>query len=206
MLACCLKCLKFAILIRRSQHLELYSAGLSEAHDEGKKLADGSVDPVKPLTNLINDTRDCKTKNSVEIYSCSSPESVDDFLADSTDVENSSSALESSRNGLIKATELTLTLGNKNGDATNSRAEAQKTLMISEPAHEYNQGEETLIAKLTRSEKQRSDELPLNECKNIESGLPVDNAFRREYQQDWHDQVIAVSSFHIRIKAKSEFD
>ncbi|XP_050363583.1 protein tesmin/TSO1-like CXC 2 isoform X2 [Argentina anserina] len=188
----------------------LKSAGLTEDHDEGKKFADGPVDPVKPSTHLITPgTGDCRTKKSVETYSSSSSECVDEFLADSADgdcvnsdqsvdpcLEHSSSVLEPSRYGLCKSDELTLTLGNKIDDATNSRTEAQAPCMISEQAHEYNLGKETLIAKPSTSENQRSDELPFNKCKNIESGLPVDNAFRSEYHQDLHDQGLRGESQH----------
>ncbi|KAM5564551.1 protein tesmin/TSO1-like CXC 4 [Rosa sericea] len=194
-----------SFLKRRSQHSELSGAGIPKTHDEGKEFADSAVDPVKHLTQLqlglITDTRDCKTKNFVETHPCSSSGFVDEYLADSTEVdcvnsdqsvnprlEHSSSVLEPSRSGLIKSKELTLTLGNRNDNATNSRTEAQAPFMTSEQAHEYNQGKQTFIAKLTRSEKQRNDELRFNKCKNIESGLSVDNAFRREYHQELLDR------------------
>lgn len=176
---------------------------------------------MKPLTQLplgfITDTRDCKTKNCVETHQCSSSEFVDEFLADSADVdcvtsdrslnpclEHSSSVLEQSGNDLIKSNELTLTLGNRNDDATNSTTEPQAPFMISEQAHEYIQGKQTSIAKSTRNEKQRNDELSFNEYRNIDTGLSVNNAFRREYHQDLHDRVIVDSSFYITIKAKSD--
>ncbi|KAL6215144.1 hypothetical protein ACLB2K_014575 [Fragaria x ananassa] len=190
-----------SFLKRRSQQSELSGAGIPKAHDKGP------VDPVKPLTQLrlgfITDTRDCKTKNCVETHQCSSSEFVDEFLADSADVdcvnsdqslnpclEHSSSVLEQPGNDLIKSNELTLTLGNRNDDATNSTTEPQAPFMISEQAHEYIQGKQTSIAKSTRNEKQRNDELSYNEYRNIDTGLSVNNAFRREYHQDLHDRVL----------------
>lgn len=206
------------ILFRRPQHSELSSAGIPKTQDEFKNF----VDPEKPFTQLqlglITDARDCKTKNFVETHPCSSSGLVDKYLADSTEVdfvnsgqsvnpclEHSNNVPESSRSGLIKSKELSLTFGNKNDSATDSTTEAQAPFMISEQAQEYIQGKQTFSAKLTRSKKQRDDELSFNECKHLESGLSVDNAFRREYHRDFHDQVTAVSFFYIKRKSERTY-
>lgn len=193
----------------RPQYQPLSSAEKSKTQDEAKKFLDGPVDPkiTQLHMRLITDSQDCETKIRVESQQCSSSEGVDEYLADPSEVDcvdstqSASPCLKQSNNvpETFTGSKETTLYDNKHNTGTDLGTEAKAP---SEQAKEDLEGKQTFDAKPVKIIEQSDGELPYDECPNIESGLSIDNAYKREYRQHLHDQVIADSWLYI-IKIKT---
>ncbi|XP_021828730.1 CRC domain-containing protein TSO1-like isoform X2 [Prunus avium] len=181
--------------LKRPQYQPLSSAEKPKTQDEAKKFLDDPVDPkiTQLHMRLITDSQDRETKIRVESQQCSSSEGVDEYLADPSEVDcvdstqSASPCLKQSNNvpETFTGSKETTLYDKKHNTGTDLGTEAKAP---SEQAKEDLEGKQTFDAKPVKIIEQSDGDLPYDECPNIESGLSIDNAYKREYRQHLHDQ------------------